>query len=95
METTFDSDLLKIVELGLYPGSNKKRLEFYVENQLFNGISMSGKRVVDIGGGSGLFSFISAAKGADEVVCLEPEHAGSTAGVVNLFNTTKNELRLR
>ena len=48
---------------------------------LFDGVDLSGKRMLDIGGGSGIYSFYAACAGAREVICLEPEAAGSMSGV--------------
>lgn len=45
--------------------------------QLFAGVPLHGRSLLDVGGGSGLMSFYSAAQGADPVVCLEPSAAGS------------------
>jgi SAM-dependent methyltransferase len=41
--------------------------------------------MLDIGGGTGLFSFYAACMGANEVVCLEPEVEGSSSGVLEKF----------
>jgi len=38
-----------------------------------------------VGGGKGLLTFYAAIKGAKKAVCLEPEKAGSTRGVINTF----------
>ena len=51
------------------------------ENYLFPNIDFSGKRFLDIGGGAGTHSFYAACRGAREVVCLEPEAEGSSAGM--------------
>ena len=73
--------------------STKKRLEFRL-NRCFKDINLDKKRVLDIGGGNGLFSFYAALMGAKEVVCLEPEDAGSTTGVIETFNNFKESLNL-
>ncbi len=72
-----------IIEEDLY--SNKRRLQFYLKT-LFEGIDFSGKKVLDIGGGSGIYSFFVAVMGAKKVVCLEPEIEGSTSGISDKFN---------
>jgi SAM-dependent methyltransferase len=59
----------------------KARSEF-----LFDGISLSGKRVLDIGCGSGAFCIWAALHGADYVLGIEPESDGSTAGRSKKFN---------
>ena len=72
---------------GLY--SKAGNLEFMV-GQLFPGFDFKGKRVLDIGGGAGLLTFFASAMGAAEAVCLEPEAAGSTAGVRTLFDRVRD-----
>jgi len=52
--------------------SSQNNLRFYLK-YLFEKISFDNKRMLDIGGGAGLFSFYAACKGATEVICLEPE----------------------
>jgi 2-polyprenyl-3-methyl-5-hydroxy-6-metoxy-1,4-benzoquinol methylase len=56
-----------------------ERMTQALMDNLFRDIDFDGKRVLDIGGGDGVYSFYAAAMGAAEVVCLEPEAAGSTA----------------
>lgn len=51
----------------------------------FLNIPLTGKRILDIGGGTGRFSFYAAAAGAFEAVCLEPEAAGSSEGMTKEF----------
>lgn len=53
---------------------------------LFRGIDFRNKRVLDIGGGWGLLSFCASYRGAREVLCLEPEAEGSSAGVIETFH---------
>jgi SAM-dependent methyltransferase len=65
------------------------RLEF-----LFSDVPIRNARVLDIGGGRGLTSFCAAHLGAREVVCLEPEASGSTAGAVSSFQETRSRLGL-
>jgi SAM-dependent methyltransferase len=43
---------------------------------LFRDVTFAGRRVLDIGGGDGLYAFYAAILGAREVVCLEPEADG-------------------
>jgi SAM-dependent methyltransferase len=69
------------------PGGNwgtAARLRFYLEN-LFAGIAIEGKRVLDIGAGSGVFSVYLALCGAAEVCALEPEVAGSRSRTAERF----------
>lgn len=44
---------------------------------LFDGVPIDGRNVLDVGGGSGLISFYTAANGAKSVVCLDPAGDGS------------------
>jgi hypothetical protein len=59
-------------------------VRFYM-NYVFHGIDFQGKVMLDVGGGDGIFSFYATCAGADKVVCLEPEMAGSTNGAVGAF----------
>jgi SAM-dependent methyltransferase len=59
---------------------------------LFRGIDFRGRRVLDIGGGDGVYSFYAAAMGAREVVCLEPEAAGSIGGEARMFERIRGEM---
>ena len=80
-----------IINEGLY--SDQKRLLFKVK-EFFGSIDLTNKSVLDIGGGYGLLSFYAGIKGADRVLCLEPESDGSSKGVQNSFNRIKNALNL-
>lgn len=59
---------------------------------LFRGIDLRGARVLDVGGGEGLCSFYAALCGAREVVCLEPEAAGSSARITSLLERIRGAL---
>ena len=67
-----------VIEEGLYP--NRGNLQFHLKT-LFKDIAFENRRVLDIGGGSGLHSFYMACMGAKEVLCLEPETEGSRSGM--------------
>jgi SAM-dependent methyltransferase len=73
--------------------SASRKLQYYLES-LFESVSFKNKTVLDIGGGSGIFSFYAACSGAEEVVCLEPEAAGSRSGVLEKFRRTRSRLQL-
>jgi SAM-dependent methyltransferase len=66
------------------------RLRFYLEN-LFAGIPTKGKRVLDIGAGSGVFSVYLALCGAAEVCALEPAVAGSRTRTAERFGLIVRE----
>lgn len=57
---------------------------------LFRDVALAGTRVLDIGGGAGVFSFYAAAAGAREVVCLEPEAEGGHAGMNEQFHRLRH-----
>ena len=59
---------------------------------LFQGIDLRERRMLDIGGGQGIQSFYAAVMGAREVVCLEPEAAGSARGVRQVFERIRDGL---
>ena len=71
-----------VIKEGLYP--NRGNLQFHLKT-LFENIVLENRRVLDIGGGSGLHSFYAACMGAKEVVCLEPETEGSRSGMEAKF----------
>ena len=71
---------------GLYP--RRRNLKFLL-GQIFNGLGFENRRVLDIGGGSGLLSFFAASQRASEVICLEPELDGSTRGASSRFNSIR------
>ncbi|MEY9705701.1 hypothetical protein ABIE71_008444 [Bradyrhizobium diazoefficiens] len=64
-------------------------------NYLFEGIDFRGKTMLDIGGGNGTFSFYAACAGAEKVICLEPEVAGSSTGMNAAFERTASFLDQR
>jgi hypothetical protein len=73
-----------MAENGFY--SKAQRLKCYLEKQLFKGIDLNGKSVIDIGGGNGLFGFYAALNGASQVVVMEHEFDGSNSGMISGFN---------
>lgn len=52
---------------------------------LFGGIDFRNRRVLDIGGGDGVYSFYAGIRGAREVLCLEPEADGSDGCITGAF----------
>jgi len=68
-------------------------LTFYLD-YLFQGVSFTGESMIDIGSGSGLYSFYAAIMGAEQVVCLEPETEGSTRGTLKKFRKLSLDLSL-
>jgi SAM-dependent methyltransferase len=68
-----------------------RRLEFYYRF-LFSGVNLERARVLDIGGGAGMASLWAASMGAREVICLEPEVAGSTRAVSEKFERMRQRI---
>ncbi len=85
-----DKYLNLIVSNNTTEGS-RNNLMYYLDS-LFEGVDFEGKRLLDIGGGYGKYSFYAACCGASEVVCIEPESAGSTAGTAAMFDSIKSVL---
>ena len=81
-EQDVDLYLKTVIKEGL--SSKKGDLQFKMAT-LFAGIDFNDKKVLDIGGGFGLFSFYMACRGAKKVICLEPEADGSSSGVTDKF----------
>lgn len=77
----------KVTDAGFYTNAN--RLKFYLEEQLFKGVDLQGKRLIDVGGGNGLYGFYAVMQGAKEVVVMEPEFDGSSQGMIEGFNRIK------
>ena len=73
--------------------SSKRHLKFKTA-KLFKGIKISGKTVLDVGGGDGLFTFYAASQGAKKVICLEPECDGSYGEMTKNFEKIKSILQL-
>jgi len=86
-------EYLDIVTRKRISCASKANLRFYLD-YLFQDISLVGKSMLDIGGGSGLFSFYTAIMGATEVICLEPELAGSTKDNLDKFKQLSLSLSL-
>jgi SAM-dependent methyltransferase len=77
-----------------WPERNVGNLRFYLE-YLFDGVPLTGRRVLDVGAGDGVYSFYAAAAGAERVTALEPEAAGSTPGQTGSFSRLEEALGLR
>lgn len=80
-----------VVEAGLFP--REANLRYHLE-ALFDGVELRDRAVLDVGGGDGVHSFYAACRGAREVVCLEPEDDGSTAGAAARFRVLGEKLGL-
>ena len=96
MRITLDQYLDAIFEEGLVSsksGRSRHNLSYYLD-YLFKKVDLENKTVLDVGGGSGIFSFYAACRGAREVVCLEPEASGSRSGMLDKFRRTQTRLGL-
>lgn len=83
----------KYLDAAVEHGFAPDREQFHASlRDLFHGVELRDKRVLDIGGGNGVHTFYIAACGAKHVVCLEPEAAGSSSGVSEQFARVKAQL---
>jgi SAM-dependent methyltransferase len=64
-------------ELGGYQSAARATFRC---KQVFRGVDLENKRVLEIGAGVGVFSAYAVVSGARKVLALEPEIAGSTRG---------------
>jgi 2-polyprenyl-3-methyl-5-hydroxy-6-metoxy-1,4-benzoquinol methylase len=80
-----------VVEEGIRP--SRANLRFYLDF-LFDSVALEGNSVLDIGGGDGTLGFYARCAGAKQVVCLEPEEAGSSAGMTETFRRMQARLGL-
>jgi 2-polyprenyl-3-methyl-5-hydroxy-6-metoxy-1,4-benzoquinol methylase len=78
-----------------YGADVARGLRFRLERHLLAGLSIAGKRFLDIGGGTGVYSLYAACSGAQEVVCLEPEAAGSSQGMIEAFQRIAEKLEAK
>jgi hypothetical protein len=78
-----------VLAAGLFPSLHN--LSWHLRS-LFDGVPLAGRRMLDVGGGDGIHSFHAACEGAREVVCLEPEDDGSTAGARERFRRIGEEI---
>jgi 2-polyprenyl-3-methyl-5-hydroxy-6-metoxy-1,4-benzoquinol methylase len=72
-------------EQGLYGRNGYAALDFRCQ-QLFRHVdALVGKRMLEVGGGEGLFSMWALVKGFGRAIVLEPEGDGSSSGVGGRF----------
>ena len=67
------------------PEGRRRGDRFFAVREVFRGLDVRGRTVLDVGGGAGSLSFYAAALGAREVVCLEPGAAGSAGDLRTRF----------
>jgi len=61
----------------------------------FGTLDFSGKHILDIGAGQGLYSCCVSVLGAERLVALEPELKGSSNDAIAIFRNRLNDLNLR
>jgi len=94
---TKENKLLKsyyevVSKYGFYK-RNINNLKWYL-NIIFKKINFFNKKVLDIGGGFGLYSIYAACLGAAEVIILEPSLQGSESHYESKFQKLSNCLKL-
>jgi len=93
MQRELDLKLYLDVMIKEKAWSTKGNLQFFMDS-IFGEIDFNDKKVLEIGGGSGLVSFYAACRGAKHVVCLEPEGAGSSTAIIEKFRKLSSLLQL-
>lgn len=90
------NDLLKkYLDLAVRESLHKSKAILLLSlNYIFEDMSFIGKSMLDIRGGSGLYSFFPACSGAERVICLEPELEGSRKGTFDKFKLLSTSLSL-
>lgn len=78
-------------ELVIHEGLFSRNLKFYLDF-VFKDVIFYNKAMLDIGGGSGIFSFYAVCSGARKVICLEPEAEGANLGVIQNFLNLQSAL---
>src|SRR5436309_10690104 len=75
------------------PGARPDNRRFAMR-ELFQGVPLDGREVLDVGAGDGRASLYAASAGARHVLALEPEAAGSSEGMQAHFDHSARELEL-
>ena len=89
LETIYEMKLFKrLGNLG-----TPRKLRIYLE-RLFRGVPLQRSRVLDVGAGTGVFSFWMAASGAASVTSIEPQLEGSHDEMANTFCRLKHCLSM-
>lgn len=73
----------------------QRGLRWRLTHYLFPNVDFTGKRFLDIGGGTGTYTFYAAFMGAEQAICLEPEAAGSSEGMQHTFRKRAELLGLK
>jgi hypothetical protein len=91
MNVNLNSYLNLMNATGIYP--HRGNLRFYLK-YLFGDIEFANKTMLDIGGGSGLFTLFGGVMGLRKGVCLEPQTVGSRTGESKMFSDYSRQLGL-
>jgi SAM-dependent methyltransferase len=86
-----DDALSRLVAAVARRGIRPKSFLAYHRN-VFRGVSLAGKTVVDVGSGLGLASCYAAARGAVRVVSVEPQADGSPQDALERARSLKREM---
>ena len=78
-------------EEGVYERSGN--LRFFLQ-YFFGSVDFRDIDVLEIGGGSGWLSFYAGCMGASRIDCLEPEYAGSSTEITELFLRIQSRLKI-
>ena len=81
-------------DVALSYGTNARWLRVRTADY-FGTLDFSGKRILDIGAGEGLYSCCVSALGAERLVALEPELKGSSNDAIVTFRNRVNDLNLQ
>ena len=95
MSTRTVKEATQIIEpiANIY-GINARWLATRTEDY-FKTLDFSGKRILDVGAGNGMYTCCVGALNAEQVIALEPELDGSRVGVVSKFSQALNRLNLQ
>jgi len=88
-----DVNTEEVARMCNIPGPRLARDVFHLRCML-GGIDLAGRRVLEIGCGSGVYILLAALGGAAEAVGLEPEAAGSGSGVFQEAESRAKALEL-
>jgi len=93
--STQEKDQAKVERLAELVGKKPVSLEWHMRRFFGPCLPMlKDARVLDVGCGKGTTTFYAALCGAKEVVGLDPEDSGSTAGSTQTFSKIQEELGL-
>ena len=93
--STEEQDQARVERLAELVGKKLVSLKWHIHRFFGPCLPMlKGARVLDVGCGKGTTTFYAAICGAKEVIGLDPEASGSTAGATQTFSKIREELGL-